>query len=57
MSTSQKILKLKSRDDVIFEVSEAAAFQSGMIKNMLKDDGADDAIDILEVEKRDVIPN
>ena len=56
MSTSQKILKLKSRDDLIFEVSEAAAFQSGMIKNMLKDDCADDAIHIVEVEKRDVIP-
>ncbi|KAJ9691337.1 hypothetical protein PVL29_013496 [Vitis rotundifolia] len=27
-----------------------------MIKNMLKDDCADDAIHILEVEKRDVIP-
>ena len=44
--------KLKTSDNIIFEVSEIAAMQSGMIKGLMLNDCEDDKIhNIIEVEK------
>ena len=52
MSSSKKVLKLKSSDDIIFKVSLAAAMQSRMLKGMIEED---DTV-VHEVGKDGVIP-
>ncbi|CAN1229786.1 SKP1-like protein 4 [Linum perenne] len=49
MATAAKNLKLKSSDGETFEVSEAVASKSKMIKNMIDDDCADGTIPVANV--------
>ncbi|CAK9870348.1 unnamed protein product, partial [Sphagnum jensenii] len=49
---TEKRVKLKSSDDEMFEVEEAVAFESQVVKNMIEDTGMDHPIPLPNVSSK-----